>query len=306
MHFRPAAILLLLAASSGCDSSISVPGPPAPVPPGESNEVLFYSSDSDSYAVSAVRDDGSGRRVILAETFEVRGAVWSPSRGRIAFGSNRGGIFGIWAMDLQTHELMPLTGANENGEFPAWSPSTDRIALHSTRDGNTEIYSVNADGSGSKRLTNDPALDQFPDWSPLGDRIAFQSGRGSLFGYPDIWIMSADGSAPQRVTAFDSADPLSFAMSPAWSPTSDEIAFVGKIGDLGLDVFVIGTDGSGLRNLTNDPGSYSGVDWSPDGSRIVFTADRSGNGDIWSIRPDGSEPTNLTNTLGEHEVSPDW
>jgi Tol biopolymer transport system component len=38
--------------------------------------------------------------------------------------------------------------------------------------------------------------------------------------------------------------------------------------------------------------------WSPDGALIAFTSDRDGDYDIFTIRPDGSALTRLTNTPG--------
>ena len=56
------------------------------------------------------------------------------------------------------------------------------------------------------------------------------------------------------------------------------------------DVFVVRTDGSELRQLTDDDAHDRGLKWSPDGKRIAFYSDREGGAhDIWSIAPDGSD-----------------
>ncbi len=50
---------------------------------------------------------------------------------------------------------------------------------------------------------------------------------------------------------------------------------------------------------------YYSPDWSPDGTRIVFSSDRDGNPEIYTIRPDGSELVRLTNNeFGDGE--PAW
>jgi Tol biopolymer transport system component len=61
-------------------------------------------------------------------------------------------------------------------------------------------------------------------------------------------------------------------------------------------------------NLTNNPdGDYYSPGWSPDGKQIVYVSSRSDsrNYDVYVMKADGSNPTNLTNQGGLN-VSPDW
>lgn len=73
------------------------------------------------------------------------------------------------------------------------------------------------------------------------------------------------------------------------------------------DVFIMRTDGSDLRQLTNDLDRDRGCSWTPDSSRVVFYSARSGTYDAWSIRIDGSGLTQLTKGLAVNFpiVSPD-
>jgi hypothetical protein len=57
---------------------------------------------------------------------------------------------------------------------------------------------------------------------------------------------------------------------------------------------VVNVDGSGLTRLTDDPGGDWSPVWSPDGSRIAFTSDRTGDPEVWSMAADGSDQRNLT------------
>ncbi|MPZ51805.1 MAG: hypothetical protein GEU79_03575 [Acidimicrobiia bacterium] len=76
----------------------------------------------------------------------------------------------------------------------------------------------------------------------------------------------------------------------------------------GTDIYVVKEDGSGLRNLTKVPDmSYnSEVEWSPDGSRLVFVSDRDGNPDVFVMNADGSDVTNLTPNTPGHAEFPTW
>ena len=87
-------------------------------------------------------------------------------------------------------------------------------------------------------------------WSPLGDRIAFSGGPN-----PAIFTVRPDGTDRQEFTGlpgqFDSAVS---ATDPAWSADGTRVAFTLNRSVASVEVWDIGVDGSGLRNLTSTAG----------------------------------------------------
>ena len=80
------------------------------------------------------------------------------------------------------------------------------------------------------------------------------------------------------------------------------------------EIYVMDTDGSNPRNLTNNPNEDWGPSWSPDSKRIVFSSDRDGHvhakhgwptSEIYVMDADGGNPRNLTNNPNE-DCCPSW
>jgi TolB protein len=72
------------------------------------------------------------------------------------------------------------------------------------------------------------------------------------------------------------------------------------------DVFISRSDGSGLRQLTNDPANDRRPTWSPDGKQIAFDSTRSGSYQVWTINPDGSGLQQLTEYVSGPVLFADW
>jgi TolB protein len=103
-----------------------------------------------------------------------------------------------------------------------------------------------------------------PAWSPDGTRIAFaarpypESGSPSSYNPPwDVWIMNADGSAPERLTPGEASE-----LNPVWSPEGTLLAYGSNEGPR-AGVYVMEPDGSNPRVviLTDEGGVPPWPSW---------------------------------------------
>ena len=160
-------------------------------------------------------------------------------------------------------------------------------------DNHEDVWAIDADGTNLTRLTDSPGFDFDPSWSPDGTRIAFRSERS---GDPEIWVMNADGSDQRRLGA---------GLSPAWSPDGSKLAYSSPGTEpcppgRGLQctgLSIMNADGSDPHRVPNaDGGEYPS--WSPDGGRIAFNSNFTGEHVMYVVQPDGSGLVDLS-AVGE-------
>lgn len=165
----------------------------------------------------------------------------------------------------------------------AWVPQT------------LEVRAVHP-GTGQKQVFGTFTATAFPGW------IAFVSRKHDVGdGNDEIYVMRPDGSQQTRVTNQPGLD-----QSPALSPDGERIAFA-RGPDGSQTLWVMNRNGSGLTQLTFS-GDAGDPDWSPDGTRIVFS-NMPVCGPLWcgvglfSINGDGTSLVQLTSAT---DAFPSW
>jgi Tol biopolymer transport system component/DNA-binding winged helix-turn-helix (wHTH) protein len=149
-----------------------------------------------------------------------------------------------------------------------------------------EIPSSNDPPATPTLLISSTHADNSARYSPNGKQIAFRSSRS---GTSQLWISSADGSNPIRLTSFDAA-----VLLPSWSPDGQWIVFHSRLGQAGADLFRISAAGGSPQRLTTDPSDDVTASYSRDGLWLYFASTRSGQFDIWKMPAAGGEATRLT------------
>ena len=86
---------------------------------------------------------------------------------------------------------------------------------------------------------------------------------------------------------------------PQVSPNGSRVVFVRRTTDLEAnrgrtDLWIVDSDGSGLRQLTRHQANDSSPRWSADGSSIFFLSTRTDSSQVWRIDPDGGEAAQIT------------
>lgn len=129
------------------------------------------------------------------------------------------------------------------------------------------------------------------------------------------WLPLVPQAAAPGPRPFDVRDLIAFdrLSEPASSPDGRQVVFTVSALDLAAnkrraDLWVVGTDGSGLRPLTRHADNDTSGTWSPDGKTVYFLSTRSGSSQVWKLPLDGGEAQQLTALpleVGSFVLSPD-
>jgi Tol biopolymer transport system component len=270
-----------------------------------SNGVIAYSARdaSDHQNIFFINPDGTGKVQI---TFGPDNGLpsWSPDGKQLAFVYIDGNIsITICTMNSDGTNIHGVIG----GFTPMWSPDGTRIAYAApSRTSTPEIWTMKPDGTGKLQLTNTPGYNKVhPTWSPDGKYIAYVQYDRS--GVPNVWTMTSSGTNQKQLTTGswfnrDSTGKIintaNASNSPDWSPGNKIVFWAGIEGQAG-QVWTINSDGTSRTQLTTDPSSNDDPEWSPDGTKILFSTSRNpGNPEMWVMNADGTQQQKITDNTG--------
>lgn len=195
-----------------------------------------------------------------------------------------------------------------------WAYVADGDRLYSVSDRNDErrkfhLYELTVDGSAPRRITEFRVRDSWLAVRSGGAELVVVSAKD---GPPDLYLIDRDGNELERLTDDDAKD-----RDPVFSPDGRRLAWVSERS--GLDeLWLMDLESGETRQLTRFPADDPGREqhgyhagppfWEPHRDVISFCSKRNGNHSIFTIRPDGSELTQITGDEFDecwHSWSPD-
>lgn len=182
------------------------------------------------------------------------GARISPDGTRVAYTVNETDmeqdayVTQIWLADVATGRTLQLTRAKKSSSGPAWSPDGRSLAFTSSRvDDKSQLFVISPDGGEAVQLTkSETGVGGFA-WSPDGKTIAFTAADPVTKESKDRKDYYGDYEVVRR----------EYTHTHLW--TVDVVEALSALG-------------AGRRRTSGKTFTVGGFDWSPDGTKIAFSA----------------------------------
>ena len=161
-----------------------------------------------------------------------------------------------------------------------------------------------------KRLTNG-GQNAEAYWAPDGKRLIFQSTRPP-HECDQIFIMNADGSDQRLVSTGKGRTTCSYFLKDnkhfVYASTHEDNAACPAPPDRSkgylwgvfptYDIYLATDDGKIVKKLTDETGYDAEATINFKTNRVVYTSQKSGDLELWSMKPDGSSKKQITNREG--------
>jgi serine/threonine protein kinase len=210
-------------------------------------------------------------------------AVWAEPGKTVLFGRVVNGLMNIWSYNLSDRTLTQITF----GTGPDYAPMPDP--------GGRGIYFVNGKSSGSltayhvhSKESTDIAGDATgPSISPDGKRVmyvTFPSTHGS-----QLWVSDLDGGNKFKIATGEGL------WTGSWAPDNFHVTFSESGAAAEAKAYIVGTDGSGLRQLPPMGGIPDNPVWSPDQKSLYVSVEEKATSipTVWKWTMDGSNPEKI-------------
>jgi len=201
---------------------------------------------------------------------------------------------GLYLMSLENGTVTSVADDPDKSEgWGAWCRLGRKIVYtQKSGDSPSQLWIVDRDGSNKIRLGTSEDIGMGKDWCPLGLKILYSAKNSKE--KPDLWVIDWYGTNQTQLT-----DTPYGEWNPSFSPDGKRIVYISDEGGK-PEIWLRDIEGNYRTRLTNNIGVIDSIPrWSPDGSKIVFTAHNLQNtsDNFTMINPDPAIPTDSNNSI---------
>jgi len=209
----------------------------------------------------------------------------------------------LYLFDLATRDAKAIATSVRTERDPMWIG--DAVYFASDRDGTLNLYSYDLASQSVGKLTQSTTADvRWPSSDNRGRIVYELDGVLHVFetqtrADAEIAVFVPDDGVARRPSRHSAEKNVEdFALSPK----GERAVFVAR-----GDVFTLPIEKGPTRNLTHSSGAHDKwARWSPDGKRIAFVSDKSGEDEIYVVDQAGGEPEMLTRGGAAMRYAPEW
>ena len=210
----------------------------------------------------------------------------------------------LYIFDLKTLDAKRISDNPRPSRDPMWIGNT--IYFNSDRDGHFNLYAYDVSGGRTTPVTTHKPWDvRWPSASQDGRIVYELDGELHVFDTKArkdaaISITVPDDGLARRPSRIQVAN---FIEDVSLSPKGERVLFCAR-----GDIFSAPVEKGPTRNLTHSSSAHDKWPrWSPDGSRVAFISDKTGEEEVWVIAQDGSGAAEQLTTGGKaFRYAPEW
>jgi tricorn protease len=210
----------------------------------------------------------------------------------------------LYIFDLTTSDAKRISDNPRPSRDPMWIGNT--IYFNSDRDGHFNLYAYDPASSKTTPVTTHRPWDvRWPSADRDGHIVYELDGELRVLDTRTrkdvaISITVPDDGLSRRPSRISVAQ---FMEDASLSPKGERVLFCAR-----GDIFTAPIEKGPTRNLTHSSGAHDKWPrWSPDGSRIAFISDKSGEEEVWVVAQDGSAAPEQLSTGGKaFRYAPEW